>query len=101
MTFPPSTQAPEVMEPGEAALSLPSVLVPLELAPVLGLGPAAPAVRCDQLHPVLIGQPGVELARVVSLVANQADGEVLQEPPVERSFDQSCFMRASTSNPHV
>lgn len=100
MTLPPSTQATEILEPGEQALDLPASLVTLEFAPVLGLGLATPAMRSDEFDTVFVGQPGIELVRVVGFVADQANGEVFQEPLVEGALDVSCFMRASTSNPN-
>ena len=76
MTFPPSTQATEVLQPSELELNLPSTLEPLKFAPDLGLGPSVTVVRRDQLHPALVGQLGVEPLRVVGLVTNTANGEV-------------------------
>jgi hypothetical protein len=53
MSLVAGVQAAEVLKPGEQALDLPSALVALEYAPVLGLGLPVTAVWRDQLDAVL------------------------------------------------
>ena len=93
-------QALLVEEPSEDSLYLPTSLVAPQRAPVLGLF-QVPAVWGDHLDAPHVVEQHVELVGVVRLVADEPDGQLLHPSLGEGDFDESRFMRASTSSPKV
>lgn len=95
MAFIAGYQTAKVLEPGEEAFDLPPTAVAAQRPTVLRL--AAPrAVRRDQLDAALGGQLGVELVRIVGLVADQTDEGVVEEGRVEGLRDERDFAGART-----
>src|SRR5512134_3624167 len=86
-------ESAEVLEPGEEALDLPAPAVAAEGTAVLGLELAAPEVGRDELDASLLPQPRIEAVAVVGTVADQSVGGVLEEPCVDRRFEERDLMR--------
>src|SRR5215216_8007758 len=81
-------QPPEVGEPGEETLDLPTSLVAPELASILSLSflPVL-SVRSNQLD-ALLKQGLIERLRVVSLVSYQTLGLLFQKAPCQSRFNK-------------
>ena len=79
MVFPSSDEAAEVVHPGEEPLHLPASAVSAQRAPVLCSAFAATAVGRDHLDVVLLVEGAVERVRVVSLVADEPGGELVEK----------------------
>ncbi len=88
-------QAPEVAQPGEEPLHLPTALVAAQGAAILGLGLLTVApVGCDHLDAQL-SQRRIQRVGVVGAVADQASGEVRDEARVEGGRDEADLVRRS------
>ncbi len=94
MVFPSRDESSEVVHPGEEPFDLPSFLVAAELAPVLGLAPVA-AVRGDHLDAVLLLEPLVEFVGVVSFIADQALGKLVEKASGKNFFNKVALGRRS------
>ena len=86
-------QSPEVGEPGEETLDLPTSLVPTELASILSLSflPVL-SVRSDQLD-ALLKQGLIERIGVVSLVSYQTLGLLFQKAACQSRFNKGDLVR--------
>jgi hypothetical protein len=100
MTFPTCQQTPEVLQPCEEPLDFPAAFVTPEFSPILAMRSCAiTAVRCDQLDPVVLGQPIHHRVAVISLIADQSFRLVGHEAVLERRLDKLLLMRRSAPNP--
>ncbi len=94
VVFPSRDESSEVVHPGEEPFDLPSFLVAAELAPVLGLAPVA-AVRGDHLDAVLLFEPLVEFVGVVSFIADQALGKLVEKASGKNFLNKLALGRRS------
>lgn len=98
MILVPHYRAPEVIEPGEASLHLPSALVPAKRPSILGLGTPC-TVRSDHADlPAL--ELAIELIAIVGLVANEHFGQFLHETRGQRLGHQLHFVGAGSEGPY-
>jgi len=88
----------EVLQPGKEALNLPAVSIAPQWPAILSGGfLAVGLMRCDQFD-TLFAQPFVQRITVVGSISDQLSRTLLCKAALERSFDQSNFMRRSTFN---
>jgi len=95
VTFIAGDEATEVLQPREESFDLPAAAVAAQLPPVLRLA-ASPAVGGDQFDIAFRSQSGIELVRIVGLVADQAGRRLGEELRVERLLDERDFTGACT-----
>ena len=94
VVFPSSDEAAEVVHPSEEPFDLPALLVTAKLAPVLRFASVA-AVRGDHLDAVFVLEPLVELVGVVSLVANQSNGQFVEKASGKNFLNKLALGRRS------
>jgi hypothetical protein len=88
-------QAPEVAQPGEETLDLPTSAIASERTAILRLRAlAVAAMRCDHLHPKS-SKRRVKSVGIIGSVANESVRQVVYEPRVERGGDKGNLMRRS------
>ncbi len=88
----------KVLQPGKQTLDLPAISVPAERSSILGgrlltVG----LMRSDQFNS-LLAQSLVQRITVVGSISDQSFRALLGKATMERSFNQSDFMRRSTFN---
>ncbi len=94
VVFPPSDKPSEVVHPGEEPFDLPALFVTAKLAPILGFASVA-AVWGDHLDAVFVLEPLVELVGVVSLVADQSSGELVEKASGKNFLNKLALGRRS------
>jgi hypothetical protein len=100
MTFPTYDQAPEVLQPCEEPLDLPSAFVAPKFSPVLAVGSCAIAtMRRDQFDSVLLGQKIIQCVAVIAPIRNQSLRLLGDKAVLEGGLDQLLLMRRSARNP--
>ncbi len=98
--FPAGHEPPELHQPGEEALNLPTTLVATELATILSTGAhAARSMRRDELGAQLELELLVESVAVVSLVADQDVRGFFNEARVEGVDDELALMSCTACSP--
>ena len=93
-------QAPEVLQPGEEPLDLPTPHVASQGSAVLGSPTPTRWLGSDHLDASFLQETLIEVIAVVGLVADQSLGSVFEEAVVERLLDERDFMRRSTRDRH-
>lgn len=92
-------ESAEVEEPREQALDLPASAIAAKLATVLRRHLPSRSMGRDELEAALLHQTFVELVTVISPVADEALGLLVDEHLVESLLDQGHFVGASAFNP--
>ena len=88
----------KVLQPGKQALDLPAISIPPQRSSILGAGLlAVDLMRSDQFN-TLLAQSVVQRITVVGSISDQSFRTLLGKAALERSFNQSDFMRRSTFN---
>ena len=101
VVLPANDEASIVVKPSEQALDLPAAAVAAQRATVLrDWLTAVPAVWRDQLHAKSFLQALVERIAVVSFVADQSRGSLLEESSLEGGFDERDFIWPSAGQVH-
>lgn len=96
MIIPADDQAPEVLQPGEQALDLPTVLSTAQGAAVLSRRLGAVVTVWGNEFNTLARKLGVERIAVVGAIADQSRGLLAREAMVDGGLDESCFVRRSS-----
>jgi hypothetical protein len=76
--FPSGDKAAEVVQPCKEPLDSPAPAVAAQFAAILTPAPIAPVGR-DHLDPLFLMEPAIERVRVVGLVTDEPDGEIVEE----------------------
>lgn len=97
VVFPAGDKSAEVVHPCKEAFHFPSFLVASQRASILCFRAIA-AVRRDHLNAIVFSQLPVQPVRVVSLVADQSSGELVEEAAGEGIFDKLALRLRSTFN---
>jgi len=84
-----------MMKPGKQSFDPPTAAVAAQRAAILCGHPALAAMRCDHLDAIALGQITIQTITVVSLVADQARREGVEEAVSEDAFDELAFVRRS------
>jgi len=92
MKFISYDKAAEILQPCEEAFNLPAAAVTSQRAAILRFAPFLP-VRGNHFDAPVLFQLGIKLVTVVSLVADQAAGQLIGEGVVQSLFHQSHLMR--------
>ena len=95
MVLPADDQATKVMQPGKESFHSPTPAVTPQRTAILRGFPALPAMRCDHLDTVAVGQVLVQAIAVVGFVADQPRWEGVEEAVPEDAFDELALMRRS------
>ena len=98
MILVPHHRAPEVVQPGEASLHLPSALVPAKRPSILGLGSPCP-VGCDHSDLPAFELP-IEVIAIVSLVTDEHLGQLFHEARGQCLSHQLHFVGAGSEGPY-
>lgn len=93
--FPSCDESAEVLHPCEEPFHFPSSAIPPQLASILRLLPAAATVRGDHFDVVFGGEPLVERVRVVSFVADEPGGQLIEEASGKNIFHKFALGRRS------
>src|SRR5580698_5396313 len=93
--FPSSDEAAEVLHPCKQPFHFPSPAISPQLAPILRLLSAAATVRSDHFDVVFGGEPLVERVRVVSFVADEPGGQLIEETAGKNIFHKFALGRRS------
>ena len=94
VVFPSRNQSAIVLHPGKDPLDLPSAPIATQWSAILTLL-AVGSVGRDHLYAVFLGQRPIEGIRVVSLVANQPFGQLVEEAFGQNSFHKLALGRRS------
>lgn len=94
--FPSNDQPTKVMEPSKKSFHSPAFAVTPQGAAVLRRCTALPAMRCDHLDAISVGQISVQAVAVIGFVADQSCGQGVEEALSQDSFDELAFVRRST-----
>jgi len=91
-----SRHAPKVLQPGEKTLDLPTTLIATQTSAILRFRFLAVSfMRCDHFN-ALFFQFLIERIRVISLIADQPNGLLINETFLKSLCDKSDFVRRST-----
>ena len=93
VVFPSRDESAVVLHPCEDSLDLPSAPVTPQRSAILGLLFAVGSVGRDHLDAVLLGQRLIERVGIVSLVADQSFGHLVEEASGQNSFHKLAFGR--------
>ncbi len=93
--FPSCDEAAEVLHPCKQPFHFPSSAISPQPAPILRLLPAAATVRSDHFDVVFGGEPLVERVRVVSFVADEPGGQLIEEASGKNIFHKFALGRRS------
>ena len=96
VVLPADDQATKVMQPSKESFHSPTPAVTPQRTAILRGCPALPAMRCDHLDTVSVGQVLVQAVAVVGFVAGQPRREGVEEAVPEDAVDELAFMRRST-----
>lgn len=92
--LPTRDESAEVVHPGEEAFDLPAFLVTAKLAPILSFASVA-AVWGDHLDAIFVLESLVELVGVVSLVADQSNGQFVEKASGKNFLNKVALGRRS------
>jgi hypothetical protein len=95
VVFPADDKARKVMQPGKESFHSPTPAVTPQRTAILRGFPALPAMRCDHLDTVAVGQVLVQAVAVVGFVADQPRREGVEEAVPENAVDELALMRRS------
>lgn len=94
-------QSPEVLQPGEQTLDLPTTAVSSKRSAILCFGSfPSSTVRRDHFGSPVVAQPFIEAIAVIRLITDQTIGNLPGEPCVQGWFSQRYFMRRSAGHVH-
>ena len=95
VVFPSRDESAVVLHPCEDSFDLPSAPVPAQRSAILGLAFSVGSVGGDHLNAIIIGQRFIERVGVVSLIANQSFGHLVEEACGQNNFHKLALGRRS------
>jgi len=99
MVFPPSNEAPRVVQPGEESLDLPAAAIAAQGAAILGgRVHAAHVVGGNQFDAVVVAQLPIQTFAIVGAVPDHLRGDFREEALLQGGFDEFRFMRRSAGD---